>query len=279
MTNETPATVPNAGPLGKEESLAIAQWLNDRIARRVGIEVWWRPDSTIVLPDRDGTVHAETMLAAMRQLATLHPALSITPYAIDQFAERAQREAIYLAPTTVLRAGGKSIRLVGLISGLLFPPLLDVITYLSAETPLQPQTKAALANLPRPLDVEVLMAPYDGYSGHMLRLLGAFAAESKNVRLTAIEAAEFPRLASIKGIAEVPVMTIEGRRFPGAWDEPQLIEQLWHVAGNDPETVVRDRIFVTEFMTEEQVKAGAASGQPSAAPMPEGGSGLIVPGR
>ncbi len=279
MTNETPATVPNAGPLGKEESLAIAKWLGERINRHVGIEVWWRPDSTIVLPDRDGAVHAETMLAAMRQLATLHLAISLTPYALDQFTERAQREAIYLAPTTVLRGGGKSIRLVGLISGLLFPPLLDVVTYLSAETPLQPQTKAALAHLARPLDVEILLAPYDGYSGHLLRLLGAFAAESKNVRLTAIEAAEFPRLASIKGITQVPVMTVEGRRFPGAWDEPQLMEQLWNVAGNDPETVVRERIFVTEFMTEEQVRASTADGPPSIPAAPEGGSGLIVPGR
>lgn len=279
MTSDTPAITPNAGPLGREEALAIARWLSERVSRHVGIEVWWRPDSAIVLPDRDGAVHAEMMLSAMKQLATLHPALTITPYALDQFAERAQREAIHLAPTTILRGGGKSIRISGLISGLLFPPLLDVVTFLSAETPLQPETKAALAGLPRPLDIEILLAPYDAYSGHLLRLLGAFAAESKNIRLTAIEAAEFPRLASIKGITEVPVMTVEGRRFPGAWDEPQLMEQLWRIAGNDPETVVRERIFVMEFMTEEQVKAAAAAGPPSMPGAPEGGSGLIIPGR
>lgn len=279
MTNETSATVPNAGPLGREEALSIAQWLTERIARRVGIEVWWRPDSAIVMPDRDGAVHAETMLAAMRQVATLHPALAITPYALDQFAERAQRESIHLAPTTILRAGGKSIRLVGLISGMLFPPLLDVMTFLSTETPLQPETKGALAGLPRPLDVEILIAPYDAYSGHLLRLAGAFAAESKNIRLTAIEAAEFPRLASIKGIKEVPLMTVEGRRFAGAWDEPQLIEQLWRIAANDPETVVRERILATEFVTEEEVRAASASGMPSMPAPPDSGSGLIVPGR
>ncbi len=275
----TSATVPNSGPLSRDEALSIAQWLTERIARNVSIEVWWRPDSAIVMPDRDGAVHAETMLAAMRQLATLHPAISITPYALDQFAERAQREGIYLAPTTIVRGGGKSIRLVGLVSGMLFPPLLDLITFLSTQTPLQPETKAALAGLPRPLDVEILVAPYDAYSGHLLRLVGAFAAETKNVRLTAIEAAEFPRLASIKGIKDVPVMTIEGRRFSGAWDEPQLIEQLWRIANNDPETVVRERVLSTEFVTEEQVRAASASGTPSMPAAPEGGSGLIVPGR
>lgn len=98
-------------------------------------------------------------------------------------------------------------------------------------------------------------------------------------RLTAIEVAEFPRLASTKGVTEVPVMTVEGRRFPGAWDEPQLMEQLWRIAVNEPEPVVRDRIFVTEFVTEEQVKAAAAAGPPSTPAQPEGGSGLIVPGR
>jgi len=279
VTGEPPAITPNAGPLGREESLAIARWLAERISRHVGIEVWWRPDNTIVLPDRDGVVHAEMMLSAMKQLASLHPALTITPYALDQFAERAQREAIHLAPTTVLRGGGKSVRLSGLISGLLFPPFLDVMTFLSAETPLQPETKAALTALPRPLDIEILLAPYDAYSGHLLRLLGAFAAESKNIRLTVIEVAEFPRLASIKGVAEVPLMTIEGRRFPGAWDEPLLMQQLWRIAVNEPELVVRERIFVTEFVTEEQVKAAEAAGPSSMPAAHEGSGGLIVPGR
>lgn len=279
MTGETSATNPNAGPLEREEALAIARWLSERISRHVGIEVWWRPDSTIVLPDRDGAVHAEMMLSAMKQLATLHPALTITPYPLDQFTERAQREAIHLAPTTILRGGGKSVRLSGLISGLLFPPLLDVVTFLSAEPPLQPETKAALAALPRPLDIEILLAPYDAYSGHLLRLLGAFAAESRNVRLTAIEVAEFPRLASIKGVTEVPLMTIEGRRFPGAWDETALMEQLWRIATNEPEPVVRERVFVTEFVTEEEVRAANAAGAPSIPAASDGGSGLIVPGR
>lgn len=280
MTSEPTATTPHAGPLGREEALAIARWLSERISRRVGIEVWWRPDSMIVLPDRDGAVHAEMMLAAMRQLATLHPALTITPYPLEQFGERAQREAIHLAPTTVLRSGGKAIRMSGLISGMLFPPLLDVLTFLSNETPLQPETKAALAGLPRPLDVEILLAPYDAYSGHLLRLAGAFAAESKNVRLTAVEIAEFPRLASIKAVTEVPLLSVEGRRFSGAWDEPALIEQLWRIASNDEQTVTRERIFVTEFVTEEQVRAQAEGGAASMpAPAEGGGSGLIVPGR
>ncbi len=280
MTNGPLATTPHSGPLGRDESLAIARWLSERMVRRVGIEVWWKPDSAVVLPDRDGAIHAEVMLSAMRQLATLHPALTITPYALEQFADRAQREAIHLAPTTILRSGGKAIRLSGLVSGMLFPPLLDVVSFLSNETPLQPETKAALAGLPRPLDVEILLAPYDAYSGHLLRLAGAFAAESKNIRLAAIEIAEFPRLASIKAVTEVPLLSVEGRRFAGAWDEPALIEQLWRIASNDEQAVARDRIFVTEFVTEEQVRAQAEGGTAPETPASEGGgSGLIIPGR
>lgn len=262
MTGGTPAITPNVGPLDRAEAVAIVEWLSERIVRHVGIEVWWQPDGSAVPPGRDSAVHAEIMLSAMKQLASLHRALSITPYSLEQFAERAQREGVHLAPTTVLRGGGKAVRLGGLFSGLLFPPLLDVVTFLSAETPLQPETKDALARLPRPLDVEILLAPYDPYSGHLLRLLGAFAAESKNVRLTAIEIAEFPRLAAIKGISEVPAMTIEGRRFSGTWDEAPLAEQLRRIASNEPDPVVRERIFVTEFVTEEQARA-ADAGLPS----------------
>lgn len=259
MTSGTPAITPNAGPLDRAEAVAIVEWLSERIVRHVGIEVWWQPDGSAVPPGRDGAVHAEIMLAAMKQLASLHRALSITPYALDQFTERAQREGIHLAPTTVLRGAGKAVRLSGLFSGLLFPPLLDVLTFLSGETPVQPETKDALARLARPLDVEVLLAPYDPYSGHLLRLLGAFAAESKNVRLTVIEIAEFPRLAAIKGISEVPAMTIEGRRFSGTWEEAPLVEQLRRIAANDPQPVVREQVFVTEFITEEQARAAAGS--------------------
>ena len=281
MTSENSAITPNAGPLGRDEALAIARWLTERISRHVGIDIWWRPDSAIVLPDRDGAVHAETMLAAMKQLASLHPALTITPYALDQFAERAQREAIHFAPTTILRGSGKSVRFSGLISGLLFPPFLDVLTYLSTETPLQPATKATLAVFPRPLDVEILVAPYDPYSGHLLRLLGAFAAETKNIRLTVIEIAEFPRLASIKGVSEIPIMTIEGRRFAGAWEELPLAEQLWRISVNDAEPVVRDHVPVSEFVTEEQARAASAQGAPGTSMPDDTGrsSGLIIPGR
>ncbi|TAK73224.1 MAG: hypothetical protein EPO16_13015 [Dehalococcoidia bacterium] len=257
MTGDGPAITPNAGPLGRAEAFAIVQWLSERITRRVGIEVWWQPDGLPAPAGQDGTVHAEIMLAAMKQLASLHPALSITSYPLDQFVERARREAIHLVPTTVLRGSGKAVRLSGLFSGQLFPPLLDAVAFISGEVPLLPETKDTLARLQRPLDIEILVAPYDPYSGHLLRLLGAFAAESKDVRLTAIEIAEFPRLASLKGISEVPVMTVEGRRFPGTWEEQHLIEQLRRIAANDPEPVVRERVFVTEFVTEEQARAAA----------------------
>jgi hypothetical protein len=279
--------------MDREDAVQVAQYLGPKIAGPVGFDVWTRQESGLARTDRDVCTHCGDALELARQLASLHPALSVTAYDMEKHASRAEEAGITLPPTTVVRGGGRSIRLVGLFSGLLFPALLDVIWFVSrGETPLTEETRIALAELPA-VEIEALLAPYDPYSAHMARLLGAFAVESKAMKLQLTEIAEFPVLAGQRAMTEVPVISINGRRFSGAWDDVPLLQQIQHVIAGSNEAVIRDRVLATTFLTEEQAirraqeelqreRAGAsglaAPGDPGAGGAGPG-SGLIVPGR
>lgn len=286
-----------SGPMDKEDAAQVAQYLSERIAGPVGFDVWTREESGLLRTDRDNCTHCGDVLELARQLASLHPAMNVTAYDLEKHASRAEEAGINVPPTTIVRGGGRSLRLVGLFSGLLFPALLDIVWFVSrGETPLPEETRIALAELPE-VEVEVMLAPYDPYSAHMARLVGAFAVEAPKMKLQLTEIAELPVLAGQRSLTEVPVTSINGRRFSGAWDDAPLLLQIQRVVEGNDEAVIRDRVLATPFLTEEQaiqraqeelqreqaaqsgIVAPGGPGGPGGPAAPGSGSGLIVPGR
>ncbi|MSQ31169.1 MAG: hypothetical protein EXR64_03965 [Dehalococcoidia bacterium] len=266
------------GPLAPDLEVEVAKYLGERLVRPVGLDVWTRPDSALVLTDRDPSTHGEQVLATMRQLVRLHPGITVTPYDLDKHATRAAEAGVELSPTTIVRSGGRSVHLVGLPAAMLFPAFLDVLGFLSrGEAPLSEESHAAIGALTAPVQIELLGAAYDPYSAHMMRLVAALAAVSRFVRARIIEVAEFPLLAARRGVTEVPVLTIEGRRLVGAWEEPALIEQIQRVVAGNADPVIRDHVYSMPYVTEAESRRIAAE-QASAAPPPPAG-GLYIPGR
>ncbi|MQC82275.1 MAG: hypothetical protein DWG79_00180 [Chloroflexi bacterium] len=278
--------------MDREDATQVAQYLSQRMAAPVSFDVWTRQESGLVRTDRDTCNHCGDALELARQLGSLHPALRITAYDLDKHASRAEEAGITLAPTTILRGNGRSIRLVGLFSGLLFPALLDIIWFLSrGEAPLPEETRIGAAELGA-VEIEAMLAPYDPYSAHMARLLGAFAVESKAIKLQLTEIAELPVLASQRAVTEVPIVSINGRRFSGAWDDAPLLEQIQRVIAGNTDAVIRDRVLASEFLTEEQAiqrareaaqREQGTGGMTAPTPGNAGGQaspgGLIIPGR
>ena len=266
------------GPLARDLEVEVANHLGEQLVRPVSLDVWTRRDSALVLTDRDPSTHGDEVLATMRQLVRLHPSITVTPYDLDRHATRAAEAGVELSPTTIVRSAGRSVHLVGLPAGMLFPAFLDVMAFLSrGEAPLAEESRAAVAALTAPVQIELLGAAYDPYSAHMMRLLAALAAASRFVHVRIIEVAEFPLLAARRGVAEVPVLTIEGRRLVGAWEEPALIEQLQRVVAGNTEPVIRDHVYSMPYVTEEESRRMGAQQAGGASPAPAGG--LYIPGR
>ncbi|MCK9487260.1 MAG: hypothetical protein M0R73_11275 [Dehalococcoidia bacterium] len=275
------------GPLGRAELAEISRALRERIRLGVSLEVWTRPADEIVSPERDDGRHAAETLALMRQLKTLHPALTLTPYDLEKHASRAEAAGIEHSPTVVLRAGGRSVQIVGMLYGPLFPPMLDIMGFLSmGQTPLAPETRAVLGALPADVQVEAFLTPFDPFSVQMLPLLGAFAVDGKRVRLRIVEASQFPVLAGQRLVTEVPLLVMNGQRYAGYWTEQELAEQIRGLAEGSDEKVIRARVVSAEYVSEdearriamEQVQAEQAQ-QTQAGGGSETSSGLYIPGR
>ncbi len=267
--------------LSKQDQMAISQFLREHLLGRVGIEVWSRKESGLVLTDRDPCTHCDDTVSVMRELVSLHAGFTFTPYDLDRHSDRASQAGIERAPTIVMRARGAELRFVGYPSGLLFPAFVDAAIMAGAgQSPLSDGSRRDLNGLPEPMPLELLVAPYDPISPQMMRLVYACGVESKQVRVTVTEMAEFPILAQQRQVTEVPIFVIGGRRFPGAFGEAELVEQIRRIASGDDSPVIRERVLTVPFVTAEQAAQMAvqqeSGGRPPESPS---SSGLFIPGR
>ncbi len=266
------------GPLGPEAEIEVMQFLAERLARPVSLDVWTRGHSELTRLDRDPCEHCEDQLTLVRQLVRLTPLLSVTPYDLDRHADRAAQSGVDLAPTTTVRSGGRSVQFVGMAGGMLFPAFLDILTYLSiGQTPLEDPTRAALAMLSAPVALGVLVAPYDNYSAHLARLASALAAECRFIRLRIVDATEYPMFASLRAIEGVPLLSIAGEHFMGAWDESELVEQILRIVTGNTEPVPRSQVYAVPFITEADARRLQSETVEQVSSTPS--SGLYVPGR
>jgi len=254
--------------LGREEEASVASYFESLLQRPVSLDLWTRRESPIIRSDRDPCTHCDNTLELARQLASLHPAVSLTLYDLDKHAARAEEAGIERPPVTVIRCGGRELRFVGLWSGALFQPFLSALVFASAGTaPVKDETREALAELSNDLTVEVMVAPYDPLSAHLMLMTFAFAVESPRLSVQVTEIVEFPLLAASRAVTEVPVLLVNGRRYGGAWEEDDLVEQLRRAAAGDDSPVVRARALSAPYMTEEEARA-AMEAQAAEQPVP-----------
>ena len=294
MSKETASTptnnTKNAGnPLSREAEAQLASTLQQNIQRRLSLDVWSRPVSSIYRSDRDDARHGPEMTNLVRQITSLHPAISFTPYDIDTFAKRAEQDFVTVAPTIVARSAGHSIRLVGIPAGTLFPAFIDVIvslTYLSL--PLDDEIYQVIekiesvVNSGLPVEVELFVTPYDDISSRLYGIFGVLAAATKSVRVTITEIAEFPILAKNRLIEQVPVVTLNGHRFIGVWALHEILHQILHIAKSEDEIVVREESFSGPYVSEDEaLKLASEQSLPlsgmSDSDLKETGSGLLIP--
>ncbi len=275
--------------LSREAEAQLASTLQQNIQRRLSLDVWSRPTSSIYRSDRDDARHGMGMTNLVRQITSLHEAISFTPYDIDTFAKRAEQDFVTVAPTIVARSAGHSIRLVGIPAGTLFPAFIDVIvslTYLSL--PLDDEIYQVIAKIESavnngsPVEVELFVTPYDDISSRLYGIFGVVAAATKSVRVTITEIAEFPILAKNRLIEQVPVVTLNGHRFIGVWALHEILHQILHIAKSEDEIVVREESFSGPYVSEDDAlklvsEQSQTNSNMTSSDLKETDSGLLIP--
>ena len=116
-----------AGPFDRQQAQQVASLLNQWLARQVALEVWTRAPQAIFTGERDDGRHGQAALDLMRQLKSLHPSLTLTPYDLDRQAAQAAERGIEHSPTITMRCGGRGLRTVGLFFGPFFQAFLDAL--------------------------------------------------------------------------------------------------------------------------------------------------------
>jgi len=245
--------------LDRQDRASIAEFLR-QLAGPVAIDLWTCAASGPGATADNVSGYDEQVAEVTRTIASLHQGLRLTRYDIERHAERAAQAGVERAPTVVLRgARGATAAITGICSGSLFPALMEGLLYFGAgRAPFRPESREVLGALRSGHTLDVHLAPYDHVSGLLMRLTLGLATEFPRLQVRIIEVAEFPQLAAALAITEAPLTLIDGQPFTGGWDEADLVEQIRRIDAGDEPAVTRSRIFVTPFVTFEQLEQEAA---------------------
>ena len=176
--------------------------------------------------------------AETRQIAEEIAALSdkITAEVYDLVNDKAMAEmydvdkipAIVVLRTEDGKDRDYGIRFFGIPSGYEFTTVIEDIADVSkGESGLQPKTKDAVAEIDKPVHLQVFVTPTCPYCTQAVRLAHKLAIESDLITADMVEAIEFPHLANKFHVQGVPRTVInETVHQEGAVPEPLLLSKL-----------------------------------------------------
>ncbi|PWB56134.1 MAG: glutaredoxin [Candidatus Methanoperedenaceae archaeon] len=120
------------------------------------------------------------------------------------------------------------IRYYGVPAGYELPVLIDTIIDVSkGRTSLTDGIKTRLAEIKKPVHLQVFVSPTCPYCPKAARIAHQFSIENENIRSDIIEMAEFPYLAQRYSVMSVPHIVInENTSFMGAHPPEIFIEQI-----------------------------------------------------
>lgn len=179
---------------------------------------------TLVLFEGQACEHCGDTKQLLEEIAALSDKITLETH--DLNTEKAAQFQIDKAPAiAVMNGTDYGIRYFGIPSGYEFGSLIDDILDVSkGESGLQPETKAALAQLTQPIHFQVFVTPTCPYCPRAVRTAHKMAMESEFVRADMIEATEFPELSEKYEVMAVPRIIINDTSyFEGALPEAQFL--------------------------------------------------------
>jgi len=174
----------------------------------------------------------EETLQLMKELAALSDKLSLEVFNFLLDAGKVSEYGVDKVPATIIRNGKDyGIRFYGLPAGYEFSTLLDAILAVSkGDSGLLASSREKLAQLSKPLHLEVFVTPTCPHCPRAVRLAYQFAMENDNIRADAIEATEFPDCVTRYQVHAVP---------------KTVVNESLHIEGSLPEEYFLDEILKT----------------------------------
>lgn len=197
------------------------------------------PVKLIVFVGKEHCQYCEQLKQLVQEISELSDLVSYEIHDFDTEKELAEKYRIDRAPVTIITQGGKDlgVRYFGLPAGHEFGAFLeDIVDVSNGTTDLMPDTKEALKNIDKDVQIYVFVTPTCPYCPMAVRMAHKFALENalagKNKILgDMIEAIEYPDLADKYRVMAVPkvVIRVNGEdkvEFEGAYPEKMFLEKL-----------------------------------------------------
>jgi glutaredoxin-like protein len=171
---------------------------------------------------------AET-LQLVKELAALSDKLSLQVFNFLLDTEKAAEYGVDKVPATVIRnEKDYGIRFYGLPAGYEFSTLLDAVLVVSkGDSGLQANSRNKLAQLSKPLHLEVFVTPTCPHCPQAVHLAYQFAMENEKVRADGIEATEFPDWTTKYRVHAVPKTIVNGSfSIEGSLPEEHFLDEI-----------------------------------------------------
>jgi glutaredoxin-like protein len=167
------------------------------------------------------------------EVATLSDKISLTVYDFVKDKEVAEYHQIDKIPALVVMKGGDQpkdygIRYYGIPAGYEFSSLIqDILMIGRGDSGLSPEAKAEVAQLTKPLHLQVFVTPTCPYCPPAVHLAHQLAFESDLIRGDMVEAIEFPHLSMKYQVHGVPRTVInETVHLEGAAPEGMILAKI-----------------------------------------------------
>ncbi len=165
----------------------------------------------------------------VQEVAALNDRLSVEVYDFEKDKAVADSLGIDKVPAVaIIGAKDYGIRMFGIPSGYEFGSLIEAIRLVSAgDSGLSPATRKQIAQLKKPIKIQVFITPTCPYCPRAVMLAYQMAVESDLIQSHMVEVIEFPHLGNKYQVMGVPRTVIdETIHIEGAVPEPMLMREF-----------------------------------------------------
>ncbi len=193
------------------------------------------PVSILFFASKEDCAYCEEIQQLLGEVSALSEKIDLKQYDFDADAELREQFKVEQAPVFILAGeeNGKlkdyGIRFYGIPSGHEFSTFVnDLLLVSGRDSGLMADTRKFLADLKKPIHLQVFVTPTCPYCPQAVILAHRMALESENVTADMVEATEFPELAERFAVSGVPQTTINmgAGTVVGAYPEPQLVDEI-----------------------------------------------------